>query len=604
MSDGSGSGLSDAAWRGFFAELEETYPDYFGRILVSRQGDRAVVSGEVPSVDAKIRIVARLRQIPGIRDVIDLLIVAAPFWPAHPWDPLSGDLPPETSREKAFETKAALQYDEGTRIVRHPSIRPQGEAVAGQRLRIMIDLALQSDPETNGRAITLSDLDEDWEEVPIRVRLVSAHMTFEKGANIGSVLVRRNQPSLAAYVEGTVEDDVDLDMIHVRALFDGKGGHYGDAERVIDIVRKQADLDTEKQNVATIVIEESRRPPDMTLRILSLRAKDVYDWEALSYYSFGPADRSGEITIDETASQYTAQLRTQVVQLQPGQHQAAFKGIGEEVWNLTPSGFKEVYWAFRQRLGGNFSIQLVTDEPYIQWELMKPFNSATNEEADHLMIDHPIARWVRKSDGNLSQQLPRGAIATFAPTYQNNPQYRLPFAASESAGLCKEFGAIPCIADRSSFLQIMVNGLPNEKVGILHFAGHGSFDGPGENGIMMDDGWIMRIEVDHRGTMLGQKDGTFVVLNACDVGNVAYTLGMVEGWASVFTRRKFGGFIAPLWRVADRHASEFVQRFVKGLHRDNLELGEAMRRSREALADSSPTAFAYVCYGDVLARVV
>ncbi|GMA77852.1 hypothetical protein GCM10025880_42690 [Methylorubrum aminovorans] len=155
--------------------------------------------------------------------------------------------------------------------------------------------------------------------------------------------------------------------------------------------------------------------------------------------------------------------------------------------------------------------------------------------------------------------------------------------------LCTEFGAIRCTGDRASFLKIMSDGLPDEKIGILHFAGHGSFDGSDVNGILMDDAWVRRIEVDHRGTKLGEKDGTFVVFNACDVGNVTYTLGMVEGWASLFTQRKFSGFVAPLWRVADRHASEFVRTFVKGLHSDQLELGEAMRRSREATADLSPT---------------
>ncbi|WP_238227571.1 CHAT domain-containing protein [Methylorubrum aminovorans] len=468
----------------------------------------------------------------------------------------------------------------------------------------MIDLALEPNDTTRGEAVVLSDLDEDWEDVAIRVRLVSAHMTFEKGANVGTVIVRRNQTSLPTCVEGIVVDDADLDMIHVRAFFDGKGGHYGDAERAIELVRKQAAPDPKERTVGEVVIEESRRPPDMTIRILSLRAKDAYDWEALSYWTFGPGNRSGEITIDESATEHAAQLRSQVVQLQPGQHLAALRGFGDLIWNLTPSGFRDVYWAFRQRLGANFSIQLVTDEPHIQWELMKPFNSATSEEAEHLMLDHPIARWVRKSDGNLSQRLPRGAIATFAPGYPDTPQYRLPFAVSESVWLCTEFGAIRCTGDRASFLKIMSDGLPDEKIGILHFAGHGSFDGSDVNGILMDDAWVRRIEVDHRGTKLGEKDGTFVVFNACDVGNVTYTLGMVEGWASLFTQRKFSGFVAPLWRVADRHASEFVRTFVKGLHSDQLELGEAMRRSREATADLSPTPFAYVCYGDVLARAV
>lgn len=602
MSDSYGPGLSGDAWRDFFAELATAYPDYVARIFVSRQGDRAVVSGEVPSVDAKVRIVARLRQMPEIRDVLDMLEVAAPLLPAHPWGPQNGDPTPGMGGEKTDKIKEAPLEEEGTRIVRHPSIAPQGEAVAGCQLRIMIDLGLKPDGATRGDAVTLSDLDDDWEDVAVRVRLVCAHMTFGKGANVGTVLVRRNQSSVPAYVEGIIEDDTNLDLIHVRAFFDGTGGHYGEADRTIELVRGQA-LPMEQTDGA-VVIDESRRPPDMTLRILSMHAKGLFDWEALSFWEFGPGDRSGQITIDETATQLATQLRSQVVQIEPGQHLPALRHFGERIWDLTPPSFREVYWAFRRRLGSNFSIQLVTDEPYIQWELMKPFNPATGEEADHLMIDHRIARWVRKSDGYLRQRLPRGAIATFAPTYADHPQYRLPFASVESTRLCRELCAIPCTADRNSFIEMMKNGLPDEKVGILHFAGHGNFDESGRSGILMEDDWVNRVDVDHRGTILGRNDGTFVVFNACDVGNVAFTLGMVDGWASMFTKREFGGFVAPLWRVADRHASEFVLVFVKGLHRDNHELGEAMRRSREAAAEHSPTAFAYVCYGDVLARAV
>jgi len=603
MSDGPEIDFTDEGWRIFFAELEAAYPDYFHRISVSRRNDVILIGGEVPSVDARNRIVARLRQMPGVRDVLDTLVIAAPFLPAHPWDPLSGEAPPETGREKVRQAMDHSQDDEGTRIVRHPSIVPQGDAVAGRTIRIMIDLALEPDGATRGDVVTLSDLDKDWEDVAVRVRLVSAHLTFDKGANIGTVVVRRNQTSLPAYVEGVVDDDADLDMIHVRALFDGKGGHYGDAERTIDLVRRRIEPDTSEETADAIVIAESRRPPDMTIRILSMRAGDMFDWEALSYWTFGPADRSGEVRIDESATRHAARLRSQVVEMQPGRHLPALGHFGERIWELTPAGFREVYWAFRRRLGAGFSIQLVTDEPHVHWELMKPSDPDTGEEADHLMIDHPIARWVRRHDGHLRQSLPRGAIATFAPSYPEDPRYRLPFAAAESAWLCREFGAIRCSPDRASFITTLAEGLPDEKIGLLHFAGHGSFDEDGAHGILMDDDWVGRIEVDHRGTKLGRKDGTFVVFNACDVGNVAYTLGMVEGWASMFTRLEFGGFVAPLWRVADRHASEFVREFVKGLQRDGLELGEAMRRSREAAADGSPTAFAYVCYGDVLARV-
>lgn len=604
MAGGSDSDFSGDAWRAFFAELAASYPDHVDGIEISISADRVTVRGEVPSVDAKTRIVDRLRQMPGVRDVFDMLVVAAPLAPAHHWDPLSGEPPPETGREKAYERKTSLQGDEGTSIVRHPSIVPQGEAIEGQRLRVMIDLALEPDEATHGDSVTISDLDDDWNSIPVRVEIFCADMIFERGANVGTVIVRRGQPSIAAFVEGTIGKLGGRDLIHFRALFDRNGGHCGDAERAVEIIRQQpSGPATLGRTVGWNVINESRRPPDLTIRILNLKSKDQYAWASVSNWEGGPGRRSGEITVDDSAKTFAADLRSLVVRLQPGQHAAALKGFGEKIWGLTPREFKELYWFLRKRLGASFSIQLVTDDPHIQWELMKPVDPDTKEEADHLMIDHPISRWIGHADGRITQRLPRGAIATFAPTY-SNPAQRLPFADAESEWLCREFGAIRCAADRSSFLAILSEGLDQERIAALHFAGHGSFDGPGVNGILMSDDWVARMEVDHSGTKLGQKDGSIVVFNACDVGNTSYSLGVVDGWASVFAERSFRGFVAPLWRVTDRHASEVVKTFMTGLYRQNLPLGEAMRLAREEAADKSPTAFAYVCYGDVLAQVV
>lgn len=607
MARGSGPDFSDEAWRTFFRELEEAYPDYAGRIriVVRSEEGRVIVGGEVPSVDARRRIVERLRQMPGVRAVLDVLVVAAPLKPAIHWDPSIGEPPPHTGRERPDQLEAGPRSDEGTRIVRHPTISPQGPAVEGQPLKIRIDLALEPDAETRGESVRISDLDEDWSSVPIRVEVFCADMTFAKGTNVGTVIVRRNQTSIPVTVEGIVGTiDEERDLIHIRALFDRNNRHCGDAERSAEIERHQVAAPTPVgSTVGWNEIVESRRAPDMTIRILSLRVNDSYAWTSLTHVVAGPADRSGSIALGPETREFAAELRNQAVLLQPGRHAPALKGYGQKIWNATPPEFRELYWAVRSRLGADFSIQIVTDEPHMHWELMQPVDSATRREGDHLMLDHPVARWVKQAEGYLTQQLPRGAIATFAPKY-TNPAHQLPFAVAESAWMCSEFGAISCEAGRDAFLAVLSTGLPEEKVAALHFAGHGSFGEPGASGVLLNDGWVNRMDVDHSGTTLGEKDGTVVVFNACDVGNASFSLGAMEGWASVLAARRFRGFVAPLWRVTDRHASGVIQTFMTGIYRDNLTLGEAMRRSREAAAAASPTPFAYVCYGDVLAQVV
>jgi hypothetical protein len=605
MARGSGSDQFEAAWRTFFLELEEAYPDYVGRIDISLVGARVVVRGEVPSVEAKERIVEHLRQIPGVRNVLDMLVIAAPLSPAHPWDPSSGQPPPETDRDSLYEIKAAPQSDEGTRIVRHPSIKPQGPALEGQSLRITIDLALEPDADTRSEGVTISDLDEDWSSVPIRVEVFCADMTFGKGANVGTIVVRRNRASVPVTVEGVVgKIGEGRGLIHIRALFDRNNRHCGDAERSIEVRRhRTAEPESVGATVGWNEIVESRAPADMTIRILSLRVDDLYAWDALTHVVGGPADRSGRISVGSDPKAFAADLRTRAVRLEPGRHAGTLKTVGQKIWNITPPEFRELYWVVRRRLGADFSIQIVTDEPHIHWELMQPVDPATRQEGDHLMLDHPVARWVKQAEGYLSQKLPRGAVASFAPKYPD-PSHQLPFALAETAWMCSELKAIPCEASRDALLAVLSAGLPGRKTAVLHFAGHGSFDEPDADGILMADGWIGRMDVDHTGTTLGETDGTLVVFNACDVGNASFSLGAMEGWASVLATRRFRGFVAPLWRVTDRHASDVIKTFMTGVYRENLTLGEAMRRSREAAAAASPTPFAYVCYGDVLARVV
>ncbi|WP_156375756.1 hypothetical protein [Methylobacterium sp. Leaf125] len=467
MARGSGTDLSSKAWHSLLLELEKDYPDCTGRIrilvhdrdgwisidrdirkfiqarrylshrqahaffprrysrellvppystnswrrtrngrsyiIISVRGHQVLVVGTVPSVDAQRDIVERLRQMPGIRNVLDELVVAAPSLQASPSS--SEYLEPYLLDDlnTAYALEAASRPDEGTRIVRHPSIQAHGPAIEGHSLRITIDLALEPDQETRSEGFQISDLDEDWSTIPIRVELLCADMTFDKGANVGTIIVRRNKRSIPVTVEGLVgKISAGRDLIHIRAVFDLKNRHCGDAERSVVIQRQQVSV---PKSVGLTVgwseIDESRLPADMTIRIVSLKVNNIYSWTSMTHVVGGPAERSCNITLGQNSREFAAQLRAQAVRLEPGRHENTLKGFGQKIWSITPPEFKELYWLVRSRLGANFSIQIVTDEPDIHWELMQPVHSATQQVADHLMLDHPVARWVKQAEGFL-----------------------------------------------------------------------------------------------------------------------------------------------------------------------------------------------------------
>jgi hypothetical protein len=78
---------------------------------------------------------------------------------------------------------------------------------------------------------------------------------------------------------------------------------------------------------------------------------------------------------------------------------------------------------------------------------------------------------------------------------------------------------------------------------------------------------------------------------------------MVGGWAEAFTRRKFGGFFAPLWPVADEDAATVISELVDAVWSKSQPVGESLRAIRERHGGRSPTFLSYLYYGDVTAKM-
>ncbi|MCJ2041038.1 CHAT domain-containing protein [Methylobacterium sp. J-059] len=618
------------AWTAFRRLLAREFPDHADGIRIMLELGHAVIRGEIGSEHAKALIGDHVRRLPGVDRVVNRLVVAAPLKPATSWDPLD-----DPASEPPFLVTDDLRRTprEGTNIIRHPAIEPGGPAVPGLPLTLSMDLRLLADGETDAEPIAISDLGVDWERVEVDVEVHSASLSFVTGSNRGVVVVRRDDASLPFVLHATVHADVAPDLIEVMAIFTHCGRYAGIVRRSIAVRRLAPGTDAASgvrdgseprpagspsgtigegsgrqvygaPTLGCLALRLEAEVPTLTLKILRSAegVESRYVWTSTSPVRGGPANRTGYLSLGDDPARFAQRMRAEVAGLRPGQHEDALRGYGQEIWERTPADFQELYWTLRDNAGPDFPIQIVTDEPHIPWELMQPFDDASGRGGDHLFLDHPVARWIGSAEGHLWQDLPSGRIASFAPVYAESA-YELPFAEDEAAWLCAELGAVPCTPKRGPFLDLLREGWRHGPVAAVHFAGHGSFDDAGRNGILMTDGWVSATEVGQSRNVLGNQYRSMAILNACDVGASAHSLGTMSGWASALAKRRYGGLVAPLWPVSDPHASDVIRTMTRSLYRDHATLGQAVRIGRLKGCRHSATPFAYVCYGDVMGRV-
>ncbi len=111
------------------------------------------------------------------------------------------------------------------------------------------------------------------------------------------------------------------------------------------------------------------------------------------------------------------------------------------------------------------------------------------------------------------------------------------------------------------------------------------------------------MEVKRDEVVLGERDGTLVFLNACEVGASGSVLGNVGGWADAFLSRKFRAFIAPLWAIDEEDGAQVTAELMDAIVTKHQPLGEALRDLRAKHGAVSPTFYSYLLYGDVIARM-
>lgn len=597
LSDVDGPDVEVEPWASLRSSVYVLARDIFSLEVASAM-DRIELSGTVASEKVKGLLGGLFREV--ARELLNVIEVTAPFSPAADED---SDL---------CRVAPVSRNDES--VMRHPSIIPHTDARPGEPFSFEVDLPIAPAPDTDGPAVELKDLPAGWSDIRVGVVVVCDEIEFKGDAGPkGYVTVFRTGASNPARFDAWVKPDVAPgSSFLLRVLFNQENRHAGSAARTIVVdapvapVRSQVPATARASTGIGVSLGREIISPTLNVTIVADTNPGSYHWVmgvAPGVQCAAP-NWQGKVSLGPDTREFARRLLRECPNLRPGRrHASVMKGIGEEIWEATPSAFKAVYIDLYSRLGRDFPIQIITDEPHVPWEMMHPKADAGIDNPDHLYMTHPMARWFGHVRGLMPQTYSGGALASFVPEYADGSA--LPAAAKEGRRLIDELGARPHTATHEGFTSFWSDPLPEETISVIHFAGHAASpldDGPGsEEGLRMLDDWVSSREV-HGGVTLGKRDRTFVVLNACSAGTSAQSLGVIGGWPANLASQSFGGVLAPIWAVQDEHASSLVLHqlaaFIEG-----VSLGQTLQAARNEYREASATPYAYLCHGDVMARM-
>jgi len=262
---------------------------------------------------------------------------------------------------------------------------------------------------------------------------------------------------------------------------------------------------------------------------------------------------------------------------------------------LLPTELTRVLWSLRERVK---TIQILSDEPWIPWELLRLRSPEDGILAPFLGESFAITRWLRGVPECFS--LPMNRVALVAPEV---PELR------NAVGECEFIMSLG--SERRTVSRIearyirVVEALASGGYDGWHFIGHGISKGNNPSQ------WALQLEAFEE---LSQRDlhgearrlggaRPLVFLNGCRTGRGAQSLTGIGGWAQEFLVAGAGAFVGSHWAVPDSEARAFAEAFYR-FFISGMPGGEAARRARCEIRESfpgSPTWLAYTVFAHPLA---
>jgi hypothetical protein len=274
---------------------------------------------------------------------------------------------------------------------------------------------------------------------------------------------------------------------------------------------------------------------------------------------------------------------------------------GEYLYDiLFPDGLKNKYWKLRDNIK---SIQVLSDEPWIPWEILRPYRKLDNGkvETDSFLCEKfSFSRWINGQPRQIKDHLEQ--VKIFMPTDTN-----LKFVSEERKWIEDKGNEIGFNVYPDSTEEALKETLTTGKYDLIHFSTHAYLDGdPLYSVLELEKGGKVRpIDISAEQSVFGAAH-PIVFMNACVSGVQQIFLTGAQGWVMKMLAAGVSAFIGTLWSVKDLTALEFTKAFYGSLT-EGHSLGEAMMTARNHCKNLPSTTdaswLAYVLYGEPNAKL-
>lgn len=345
-------------------------------------------------------------------------------------------------------------------------------------------------------------------------------------------------------------------------------------------------------------------PPDavVTVNRTTYRDRDrleyAYEWVKRQW----PLKEAGAVDLRSNVANTAA---TKYQQLSHFAHRPAgaapetwvrdLEKIGENLYrDIVPPDLRAF---FAQFLPTAQSLLIYTNDPWIPWEIVKPWGDGLPaEDSDFLCARLALARWYYSTEG----QKPAAVVAA--------RRFAMITAAANLAAIDEERGYLEGIPASWPPIEL-VGPSPNTPSGIVkllsmgdanlvHFATHGIQQSDGAGVAMLSVGGEVFSLEDLVGPKLEQglrRAAPLVVMNACHTARSEAAFTRTEGWAERFLELGSSAFIGANWEVADELACRFAC-VLYDLLRQQHQIGYAVQFARDAIRQVAPANSTWLAY--------
>jgi hypothetical protein len=273
---------------------------------------------------------------------------------------------------------------------------------------------------------------------------------------------------------------------------------------------------------------------------------------------------------------------------------ASLEGAGLAFWDLLPQEVKGLLWGALEK--GASTMSVISQEPYIPWELMVPYRKVRNPRKP-LGVDLQLGRWITGDYKSAPQRIPMKNAYIICPKTSG-----LASAGQEVTFLTQlkpEFDPVNQVTPAT--FEGIDEGLGGPPRNVIHFICHGrsavlqtlELDKPDT----LDCSQVRTL----KGFQAAFKDGPLAFLNACQVGGQVPALDGLGGFANSFIDLGASAVIAPLWSVQDEAALDVTQTFYRQALK-GVPFAKIMKEIRaKAYTQTIDTYAAYCFYGDPMA---